>query len=238
MSDWIHSLPVALMAVVVFGLLSPLGVIFGLMVAFLAAQVWGDAERANTAVNHQASALRGAVLLSYAIAPEPGQRIRELIRNHIHEARTVEWPAMAKKNITLSLMPAYLTAALQTALRLRPQNPGEATAQKEIVTALENALEARRQTILVSRVEVNWVKWLCLFIQAICTLVTIAMVHSDSRPTSRIALGLFSTAIGICILLLAAHDRPFTGQLAVSSAPLLNVTPDSSSTAPVPRTND
>ena len=32
------------------GLLPPLGIIFGLLVAFLAAQVWGDVDRANTAV--------------------------------------------------------------------------------------------------------------------------------------------------------------------------------------------
>jgi hypothetical protein len=35
-------------------------------------------------------------------------------------------------------------------------------AQREIITALENALEARRQRILVSRSEVNWVKWVSL----------------------------------------------------------------------------
>ena len=78
MSDWVHSLPVVWMAVLVFGatyvvaglihwlvlalavgergrafrsisagLLPPLGIIFGLLVAFLTAQVWSDMERAN-----------------------------------------------------------------------------------------------------------------------------------------------------------------------------------------------
>jgi hypothetical protein len=41
------------------------------------------------------------------------------------------------------------------------------------------------------------------------------------------ALGLFSTAIAVCILLIVAHDRPFTGQLAVSPAALLQVEPES-----------
>jgi len=31
----------------------------------------------------------------------------------------------------------------------------------------------------------------------------------------------------VCIFLLVAHDRPFTGGLSVSPAPLLNVRPDS-----------
>jgi hypothetical protein len=43
-------------------------------------------------------------------------------------------------------------------------------------------------------------------------------LYSDNRVASRIALGLFSTAIAVCLLLLASHDRPFTGQLSISPA--------------------
>ena len=45
-------------------ILPPLSVVFGLLVAFLANQVWGEADRASTAVNREASALRAVVLLS------------------------------------------------------------------------------------------------------------------------------------------------------------------------------
>lgn len=41
------------------GMLSPLGVIFGLFVAFTAAQVWNDNGQANAIINREASALRG-----------------------------------------------------------------------------------------------------------------------------------------------------------------------------------
>src|SRR5262245_17982865 len=45
-------------------MLAPLAVVFALLVGFLAAQVWNDAERANGAVNREASALRAVVLLA------------------------------------------------------------------------------------------------------------------------------------------------------------------------------
>src|ERR1041385_8445001 len=95
MSDWLHELPVAWMAVIVFGgtflitgaiygtvmrlavdgwgrsfkavspgLLPPLGIIFGLFVAFTAAQVWNDNERAQSAVDREASALRTILVIS------------------------------------------------------------------------------------------------------------------------------------------------------------------------------
>jgi hypothetical protein len=257
MSDWIHDLPIGIMAILVFAatygaaaliyaivfllargdrvrdfkgvsaaLLSPLGVIFGLMVAFLAAQIWGDIDRANGAVNHEASALRAVMLLSPGFPGEPGERLRELVRQQIRNAETVEWPAMARKEASLTMIPKPLAQALQTTVTLNPQGPGQVIAQREIVSALEMALDARRQRILTSHSEVNWVKWMTLMIQAICTLLTIAMVHSDNRGSARIALGLFSTAIAVCILLLLSHDRPFTGQLSVKPAALLQVVPE------------
>jgi hypothetical protein len=49
------------------GILSPLGVVFGLLVVFTAAQVWADLERANSAVADEASALRDVVLLANSL---------------------------------------------------------------------------------------------------------------------------------------------------------------------------
>ena len=53
------------------GMLPPLGIIFGLFVAFTAAQVWSDNERANAAVDREASALRAVVVLTAAFPGEP-----------------------------------------------------------------------------------------------------------------------------------------------------------------------
>src|SRR5437879_2244394 len=53
------------------GMLPPLGIIFGLFVAFIAAQVWADIDRANAAVNHEASALSAVVFLAGSFPGEP-----------------------------------------------------------------------------------------------------------------------------------------------------------------------
>jgi hypothetical protein len=257
MSNWIHALPVALMALVIFGttylvtavicltvlrlgtgtrgaafkavspgLLPVLGVVFGLLIAFMAAQVWGDLDRANAAVNHEASALRAVVLLSAEFPGEPETRLRKLVSRHVRDARTIEWPAMARQQADLTMIPGSLAEALAVAVALPASTPGAAAAQREMLAALENVLEARRQRVLVSHAGVNWVKWIALIIQACCTLTAIAMVHSDNRVTAGIATGLFATAAAVCLVLIVSHDRPFVGQLAVSPDVLLQVQPD------------
>src|SRR5262249_62157293 len=113
MSDWVHGLPVVVMAVVLFGItyavtaviygmvmvlavgerarafkavspgmLPPMGIFVALFVAFTAAQVWNDNDRASAAVNHEASALRAIVLLAASLPEEQQSRLRALVHRH------------------------------------------------------------------------------------------------------------------------------------------------------------
>jgi len=95
----------------------------------------------------------------------------------------------------------------------------------EIISALGSALDARRQRIIVSQAEVNSVKWWCLYLQAICELALIALIHCDNRLGSGIAMGLFATGVAASVLLIAAYDRPFTGQISIGPEPLLQIMP-------------
>ena len=65
------------------GLLPPLGIMFALFVAFTASQVWNDNNRAQTAVDHEASALKTIVVLSKSFSGDTEARLRDLIRDHI-----------------------------------------------------------------------------------------------------------------------------------------------------------
>ena len=53
------------------GLLPPLGILFGLFIAFTATQVWNDNEKADSVVDREASALRTVVILAAAFPGEP-----------------------------------------------------------------------------------------------------------------------------------------------------------------------
>jgi hypothetical protein len=59
------------------------------------------------------------------------------------------------------------------------------------------------------------VKWAAILLEALCALIAIAMVHSDNRLTCAIALTLFATGVAICVLMIAAYTRPFTGEISV-----------------------
>ena len=208
------------------GMLPVLGIIFGLFVAFTAAQVWNDSDRGHAAVSREASALRAAVLLAAGLPAEQEARLRGLLRQYVQQAVTVEWPMMARQAASLRAAPSTLAEALQFVISMTPQGASQQTAQREITSALQTALDARRQRIIVSLTEVNPVKWWCLYLQAACALLVIGLVHCDNRLAAAIAMGLFATGVAASVLLIAAHDRPFTGQISVSPEPLLQVMPE------------
>ena len=208
------------------GLLPPLGIIFGLFVVFTAAQVWTDNEKARAEIDREASALRSAAILATSFPTEYQVQLGELIRRYIADVVAQEWPMMAQGSANLKAIPGVLAEALQATLALNPSSEGQKTAQRDIATALETALDARRQRIIVSESQVNLLKWVCLVVQAVCALVATAIVHSDNRLASIIAMGIFATGIAASIFLILAHDRPFIGELSIKPDPLLQVMPE------------
>jgi hypothetical protein len=256
MSDWLHAVPVPVMALVIFGftylltaaisaavaalaargfdksfkavsvgMLPSLGIIFGLFVAFTAAQVWNDNDRASAAISREASALRSILVFGASFPGEPDNQLHDLVRDYVQQTAKVEWPMMAHETATLNTTPKPLADALQLVLSLPANAAGQQTAQHEIVSAIQTVLDARRQRIIVSLAEVNFVKWVCLYLQAACALLVMAMVHCDDRRASFIALALFATGVAASVLLIAAHDRPFIGQLAIKPDLLLQIMP-------------
>jgi hypothetical protein len=257
LSDWLHALPLGWMAVVFFGsaylsaavvyavvvefatgvwasarsfspsMLSPMGTLFALFVVFTAAQVWNDNDRAAAAVDQEASSLRSALILAASFPRESRGRLEALIHGHIEEAATREWPMMAQQTANLEIVPRELTEALEFTLALTPGSQGQGIAQREIAVALESALDARRQRILISHSTVSLVKWGCLVIQAVCVLIAIGLSHADKRAAAIIAMGLFATGTAACLLLIGAYDRPFIRQIRPD--PLLQVMPEAMS---------
>jgi hypothetical protein len=86
-------------------------------------------------------------------------------------------------------------------------------------------MDARRQRLTISQFQVRPLKWGCLYLQAVCALIAIAFVHSDNRLASLLTMMLFATGAAAAVLLIAATDRPFIGEISVSPNSLLQVLP-------------
>lgn len=205
----------------------PISVTFALLVGFVAADVWPTFDRARLALGIEAARLGEAVVVADALPENVRAMLRERVREHIDGVVAREWPAMATRTQTLREPPAALHAALRELLSLNVVDPNQRLAQSRAVAAIEDALDARRQRILLSLDTLGGVKALLLLLLTALVMVTLALTHLEKRGVRIAAIAIFATAAGASMLAILAYDRPFGGGgISLSPDILIEVRPD------------
>jgi hypothetical protein len=206
------------------GLLAPLGLIFGLLVGFLVADVWSDRAAAESAITEEASALRDVDLLMGAF-PEGRPRVQELLREQIDDYVDTEWPQMADSRATIAAAPRRLVEVQSIALSLPVGTEGQRVAQDRLVTAVDRALEARRTRLVLSGSAIDPLRLTALYLVAVTTLAAAACVQADQVRRAAVALGLLATAMALALTLLCAQAAPFAGHYGIRPDHLTEVRP-------------
>ena len=117
-------------------MLTPLAVILGLLIAFLAQRVWTNIDHANAYIGAETSALRQTVLLADALPREVGEPLRTLIKDHVNFVIAEDWVSMSSVEGSRDL-PEMLAKAVLHILAYSPTTPGQQIAQEQIVVASE-----------------------------------------------------------------------------------------------------
>jgi hypothetical protein len=207
--------------------LTPLCIILGLLIGFLAARVWANLDRANQYVGQEAGALRETILLTDALPSDVRTGVRQAVKKHIDFIESKEWPAMASGSANLHSVAVGLAEAMTALLSFTPGESNQQLAQQRALAAIEQALEARRNRVLLSEAEIAPLQWIVIIGLAVLTLVTLAMVLIEERLAMAIAMFIYSTGIAVCLVLLMAYDRPFgTGGFVVQPTVLRDILPD------------
>ena len=148
------------------GILSPLGTILGILIAFLAVRVWTNLDHAQEHIGREVSALREVVMLVDSLPVDVRARVREAIGKHLEAVVSEDWPAMAEARISLRSFPPHLEEAMDAILSFVPVGANQQLVQNHALTAVENAVEFRRNRVAVSRAEIAPVQWAVIVVLA------------------------------------------------------------------------
>lgn len=200
--------------------LTPLGVMLGLLVAFLAARVWGNVDKANQYVGQEAGALRQIVLLADSLPPDARSIVRTAVKRHCQFVETEDWRAMRNGQASLRNIAVGLPEGMTALLSFTPQGASQQLAQERIVIAMEDALEARRGRVRLSRADIAPIQWVAITVLGMLILTTVAMFLIDKPIAMFATIFILTNAFAICLVLLAAYDHPF-GPGGFSLEPIL-----------------
>jgi hypothetical protein len=149
------------------------------------------------------------------------------VSRYLHFVDTEDWPGMLHGRANLRRLPPGLSDAQTTLLSFAPQGAGQRLAQERATNAVETALQARRDRILLSEAAISPPQWVVIIVLDALILVTIAMVHVRRHTTTAINMLIFSTAVAACMVLLMINDRPFNaGGITVLPTALHEVGPE------------
>jgi hypothetical protein len=192
-------------------MLTPLAVLCALLIAFLASRIWGNYDRAYALVRDEARAIQLALTLGEKLPPKIPTEMRSAIQHYLQFTIDEDWPAMLQGRAKMLATVPGLTDAISTILSFAPTDASQQLTQQRTLIALEQAIDARQNRILLSKAPpIATQQWITIIVLAVLLFLTAAMVHIDQPLAKAMSLFMLSTAIAVCCMLLLINERPFS----------------------------
>ena len=196
-------------------------VIFGILVGFLANDVWDRSRRAAASVRSEAANLTSLYDL-LSSSGLPALPIDHGIRTYVSAVVEKEWPAMARGEAAPeadSAQDRLLDAVAD--LEAEP-NSSPAITRVMLDTALK-IRDARYERLLLSADYSEGFKWMSVLVIALVGQISVAVVHLERARPHIAAMVIFTSGIVIVLGLIASHQFPFSSALSVSPEPIAEV---------------
>jgi hypothetical protein len=193
-------------------ILAVIGVIYAVLLAFVAISVWERFEQAQTRSYDEADAL-ATVYRDAESFPNPGP-LRAILRAHVHRLVDVEWAQMSRGERPPLFAPG-LEAADHYVRHLPVKTPAQAQVQAQMLAAMDDALRDRETRLTIDFSGINGTMWMVLIVGAYITVGFTYLFGFERTVMQQLMIGGLSLMIGVVLFLVVALDYPFRGNIAV-----------------------
>ena len=201
---------------VVAGTMAIVGVAYAVLIAFIAVATWQaftDADKTtDVEASHIANLYRDVEGLPAAIA-DP---IRELVESYVNKVITVEWPEQRRGNVSRAGRPD-IEKIHTLIVSFVPENAREQVIQGEFLRVLNELYSARRTRQLAAQNAIPGVVWGIIILGSLGTIIYSYLFVVENRMLHVVMTGMVASSMALVIVLVIALDRPFRGDLSIST---------------------
>ncbi len=194
-------------------ILAVVGVIYAVLLAFVAIGVWERFQQAEARTYDEAGSL--AILYrdagSFASARDD---VRTTLRAYVHSVIDHEWLQM-QRGARSPISDALLEALDRDVRALPASSPRLANIQAQMLAAMDTALMDRQARLTIDFNGINGILWAVLIIGAYLTVAFTYFFGFDRASMQQLMIGALSLMIGIVLFLVMAMDFPYRGSIAV-----------------------
>jgi hypothetical protein len=192
------------------------GAIYGIILAFVIVILWEQYESAESLVSTETVSLAQFVRDSKVFPPQTQAILNNAVSEYVHAVVEDEWPLM-KRGLT-STRARVATDGIYTVLQgYQPETANQISFYDEAVSNLDDVASSRRARLDQSRTELPTLLQILIICGAFIVIVLTYLFGSDDRRIQLFFVGTIAALVAFALLLTVVLDRPFTGDLSVSS---------------------
>jgi Protein of unknown function (DUF4239) len=194
-------------------ILAVIGVIYAVLLAFVAIGVWERFQAAESRSYEEAGSI--ATVYRDAESFPDGTRLRATLRAYVRSVINVEWPRMSRgersqlSNGLLDVADRQVRELPVTSLRL-------ADIHAQMLAAMDTALMDREARLTIDAGGINRIMWVVLIVGAVVTVAFTYLFGFDQTLMQELMIGGLSFLVGLMLFLIVALDYPFRGSIAVT----------------------
>lgn len=191
-----------------------LSVLLSLLMGFVANDAWERQRQASRVVQTESAQARAVFNLSRSVSKDLPD-IRMTLADYIESIVVEEWPAMANGGRASSKADLAFGRLLQAVVAPNFDIVVGRANHSALLAATLALQTARSERLALSEVEGDDSKWVTLLALLALTLLVIAAIHTERPSSQAVTLAIFGLAMVITLGVVAMHERPFDGPLAL-----------------------
>lgn len=193
-------------------------VFYGLAVALIAVNVSQTYSDVSKIVSGEASALN-ALYRDVTSYPEPiRMELQRDLRDYTDQVIHVAWP-LQRRGKTPTEGFAHMTRFQSALNHFEPATEGQKILHAETLRAYNLLIQARRMRLDAASTNLPTVMWGVVIAGAFISLTASFFFKVEETRLQGILVTLLAVFIGLVIFMTVALDRPFRGDLGISSQP-------------------
>jgi hypothetical protein len=203
-------------------LVAIVGVLYAVVLGFMVITVWSGFDQAQRNADAETASISDILFVTQALPLEIQKRERELLGQYAHEVRDTEWGMLANDEEDLRARDLLTRAVHEVASARFPHTDANEAMRLETVraAALGGFLDLaghRRQRIIDSGARVQPMMYFAISVGGLILLAFVFLFGVDSWPVQMTMTALIAAMIGLQIGIIFEMDRPFWGNVHVSS---------------------
>lgn len=192
-----------------------IGTAYSVLLAFVVFVVWTQFDDAKKITDTEANHLGDVYRLAQGLPAPAQQRIHDASRVYVRAVIEKEWSRMASGDDSPEALAALDTLWRVVRDDVSVQTPKESALYQGLLTQVTLVDDSRTQRLLAARDSIHPFLWFMLIAGAIITIVFTYFFGVRSFRSQAIMTVALTTLISFILFLIAAFDRPFTGDIRV-----------------------